>query len=138
MWNGYSTTKTKPSLTLFVANIPPGAWFERVEAVFMADPGLTSVRQAKRNTMVFVDYDDVPSATKAMLKHQDHRFPGLERGGGLKIDFDKDPDKKRNLAHAKDMKEKAREMSVAQRGALQLRMGLQVTTRSRNGSLIIN
>eukprot|EP00240_Pyramimonas_obovata_P009856 CAMPEP_0118946988 /NCGR_PEP_ID=MMETSP1169-20130426/45205_1 /TAXON_ID=36882 /ORGANISM="Pyramimonas obovata, Strain CCMP722" /LENGTH=83 /DNA_ID=CAMNT_0006893109 /DNA_START=102 /DNA_END=349 /DNA_ORIENTATION=- len=60
MWNGYGTTKTKPSTTLFVANIPGGAWFERVEAVFMSDPGVTNVRQAKRLTMVFVDYEDVP------------------------------------------------------------------------------
>eukprot|EP00959_Pyramimonas_sp_CCMP1952_P075821 1584993-Pyramimonas_sp.AAC.1 len=51
-----------------------------------------------------------------MLKHQDHRFPGIERGDGLKIDFDKDPDKKRNQAHARDMKAKARGMSAAQMG----------------------
>ena len=41
-----------------------------------------------------------------MLKHQDHRFPGLDRGEGLKIDFDKDPDAKRNKAYAKDVKER--------------------------------
>ena len=56
-----------------------------------------------------------------MLKHQDHRFPGIERGDGLKIDFDKDPDKKRNQAHARDMKAKARAMSTAQQGSLFLR-----------------
>eukprot|EP00976_Prorocentrum_cordatum_P062830 1176873-Prorocentrum_minimum.AAC.3 len=62
----YGTTKTKPSLTLFVANIPHKAWFERVEAVFMSDPGITNVRQAKRLTMVFVDYEDIASATKSV------------------------------------------------------------------------
>jgi len=102
MWNGYSTTKTKPCMTLFVANIPPNAWFERVEALFLKDQGMTHVRQAKRGTMVFVDYEHSRAATEAMLKHQDHRFPGIERGDGLKIDFDKDPDQKRNKAHARE------------------------------------
>ena len=60
----YGTTKTKPSPTLFVANIPSNAWFERVEAVFISDPGVTNVRQAKRLTMIFVDYEDISSATK--------------------------------------------------------------------------
>jgi len=40
-----------------------GAWFQRVEAVFSQDRGMTSVRQAK-GTMVFVDFDDTRCATR--------------------------------------------------------------------------
>jgi hypothetical protein len=40
----------------------------------------------------------------SMIAHQDHRFPGVEAGDGLKIDFDKDADSKRNAAHARDQK----------------------------------
>ena len=60
----FGTTKTKPSPTLFVANIPTNAWFERVEAVFISDPGVTNVRHAKRGTMIFVDYESDRLATE--------------------------------------------------------------------------
>ena len=40
----------------------------------------------------------------SMIAHQDHRFPGVQAGDGLKIDFDKDADSKRNAAHARDQK----------------------------------
>ncbi|KAK3262097.1 hypothetical protein CYMTET_29029, partial [Cymbomonas tetramitiformis] len=121
MWNGYGTTKTKPSSTLFVGNIPAAAWFERVEIIFLEDEGVCNVREAKRNTMMFVDYEDVQSATKGMLRHQNHCFPGVEKNDGLCIDFDKDPDKKRNLAHAKDMK--ARQRQLAQGSASRSKKG---------------
>jgi hypothetical protein len=62
--HSFGTTKTRPTSTLFVANIPPAAaaWFERVEAVFSGDPSLLFVKQVK-GTMVFVDYADTKSAT---------------------------------------------------------------------------
>ena len=44
------------------------------------------------------------SSRSSMISHQDHRFPGVEAGDGLKIDFDKDADSKRNAAHARDQK----------------------------------
>jgi len=48
------------------------------------------------------DKQQYAALCRAMLKHQDHRFPGIDRGDGLKIDFDKDPDAKRNRAYARE------------------------------------
>ena len=46
---------------------------------------------------------------RAMIKHQDHRFPGITPGDGLQIDFDKDANEKRNKAHARDQKQQQKE-----------------------------
>ena len=80
------TTRTKANSTLFVAFRdfkPPVAAGDRAstaEGIFSAVPGYIGVRQVR--AMCFVDFEDIKSATAAMIKFQGHR--------GLTIDYDKD------------------------------------------------
>ncbi len=47
MWR-FGCTKTAPSPTLFVANLPAKCSFERIEAGFLDDPGIVWVRRSKK------------------------------------------------------------------------------------------
>eukprot|EP00929_Paragymnodinium_shiwhaense_P093229 TRINITY_DN5336_c1_g1_i1.p1 TRINITY_DN5336_c1_g1~~TRINITY_DN5336_c1_g1_i1.p1 ORF type:complete len:279 (-),score=93.44 TRINITY_DN5336_c1_g1_i1:87-923(-) len=90
-------TRTKPSLTLFVVGIPADQTSDSVAAVFEGDEGLVGCRPVGgKKRMVFVDYDSVSCATKAMQKHQGHVWEGST--GCLKIDYDKDERNKRSRA----------------------------------------
>eukprot|EP00041_Stephanoeca_diplocostata_P008523 m.126241 g.126241 ORF g.126241 m.126241 type:complete len:254 (+) comp17364_c0_seq2:255-1016(+) len=105
VWNGLGTTRTKQSPTLFVTNIPREVfgsvkYQEEMDTLFGSDPGFFQVRIVRG--MCFVDFESVADATRAMIAHQNHRFPntGLHRGG-LLIDYDKDSRIKRNRAYEK-------------------------------------
>ena len=80
------TTRTKANSTLFVAfrdyqpAVPASERASTAEGLFSAVPGYIGVRQVR--AMCFVDFEDVKSATAAMMKYQGHR--------GLTIDYDKD------------------------------------------------
>jgi hypothetical protein len=68
VFNGFGTTKTNASPTLFVTNIPNGVGAAEIEAVFRSDPGFQRIRTVRR--MVFVDYNGDQFATSAMQRHQ--------------------------------------------------------------------
>lgn len=84
IWNGMGTTKTKQSPTLFITNIPRGK-INELDTVFKLDPGFFRVRVVRH--MAFVDYETVADATRAMIKHQNERMPGISlEHGGIMID----------------------------------------------------
>ena len=79
------TTRTKANSTLFLAfrdvqpPVPPEQRAPMTEAMFSVVPGYIGVRQVR--AMCFVDFEDIKSATAAMMKYQGHN--------GLTIDYDK-------------------------------------------------
>jgi len=92
-------TYTKPSYTLFVVGIPDAESSDSVAAVFERDRGYLQCRPVGHKTsrrMVFVDYDTIEAATKAMQAHQGHKWEDVD--DGLKIDYDHDARCKRNTA----------------------------------------
>ena len=97
LYNGMGTTKTRPSPTLFVTNLPAAVTSAELERVFQFDPGFQRIRTVRR--MVFVDYDSESAATSGMQRHQNQRFKGVEGPHGIAIDFDKDPRQKRNRCY---------------------------------------
>jgi hypothetical protein len=68
VYNGRGVTRTTPSPTLFVTNIPPYVKTEQVRALFADDLGFGQLRTARH--MVFVDFDSVSRASAAMRLHQ--------------------------------------------------------------------
>jgi RNA recognition motif len=93
-WAGRGVTRTSPSFTLFVTNIPSHITTAQVEMLFRSERGFFAVRAVRR--MTFVDFDTIPDATRAMRKFQDYTFDGVAKGHGLLIDYDKDPQSKRD------------------------------------------
>ena len=91
-------TYTKPSYTLFVTGIPDAESSDSVEAVFALDKGFLQCRPVghKSRRMVFVDYDAVENATRALQTHQGFKWDDVDEG--LKIDYDQDARSKRNTA----------------------------------------
>mmetsp|Transcript_19993 Transcript_19993/g.41036 ORF Transcript_19993/g.41036 Transcript_19993/m.41036 type:complete len:307 (+) Transcript_19993:25-945(+) len=96
IYNGFGTTRTSQSPTLFVTNLPPSVTMVMLEAVFSLDPGFQQLRTVRH--MIFVDYYDIRSSTDAMRFHQNHKFEGHPVDQGIMIDYDKDPRNKRNKA----------------------------------------
>ena len=80
------TTTTRANSTLFVAfrdatvKTKADERAAKIERLFAESPGYIGVRQVR--AMCFVDFEDIKSATAAMMKHQGHE--------GLTIDYDKD------------------------------------------------
>ncbi|CAE7215185.1 unnamed protein product [Symbiodinium sp. CCMP2456] len=91
-------TYTKPSYTLFVTGIPDAESSDSVEEVFALDKGFLQCRPVghKSRRMVFVDYDAIEHATRAMQAHQGFKWEDVD--DGLKIDYDQDARSKRNTA----------------------------------------
>ena len=91
-------TYTKPSYTLFVTGIPDAESSDSVEEVFALDKGFLQCRPVghKSRRMVFVDYDAIEHATRAMQVHQGFKWEDVDEG--LKIDYDQDARSKRNTA----------------------------------------
>ena len=99
-------TYTKPSYTLFVTGIPDAESSDGVEAVFALDKGFLQCRPVghKSRRMVFVDYDAIENATRAMQAHQGFKWEDVDEG--LKIDYDQDARSKRNTALDKGIYDK--------------------------------
>lgn len=103
VYNGLGTTRTKQNSTLYVTNIPRHVQnsrdFEKsMGIIFKDDPGYFGIRFKRR--MCFVDFESIADATKAMIKHQNQRLPGVKPDWmGLMIDYDKDCRSKRNRAY---------------------------------------
>ena len=91
-------TYTKPSYTLFVTGIPDAESSDAVASVFEFDAGFLQCRPVghKSKRMVFVDYDTIEHATKALQAHQGWKWEPIDEG--LKIDYDQDARCKRNTA----------------------------------------
>ncbi|CAK9118687.1 unnamed protein product [Durusdinium trenchii] len=91
-------TYTKPSYTLFVTGIPDAESSDSVQSVFEYDDGFLQCRPVghKSRRMVFVDYDTIEHATKALRAHQGWKWEPVDEG--LKIDYDQDARRKRNCA----------------------------------------
>lgn len=91
-------TYTKPSYTLFVTGIPDAESSDAVQSVFEYDEGYLQCRPVghKSKRMVFVDYDSIEHATKALQAHQGWKWEPVDEG--LKIDYDQDARSKRNTA----------------------------------------
>jgi len=91
-------TYTKPSYTLFVTGIPDAESSDSVASVFEFDAGFLQCRPVghKSKRMVFVDYDTIEHATKALQAHQGWKWEPIDEG--LKIDYDQDARCKRNTA----------------------------------------
>ncbi len=91
-------TYTKPSYTLFVTGIPDAESSDAVQSVFEYDQGFLQCRPVghKSKRMVFVDYDTIEHATKALQAHQGWKWEPVDEG--LKIDYDQDARCKRNTA----------------------------------------
>eukprot|EP00927_Polykrikos_kofoidii_P005375 TRINITY_DN1212_c0_g2_i1.p1 TRINITY_DN1212_c0_g2~~TRINITY_DN1212_c0_g2_i1.p1 ORF type:complete len:308 (+),score=45.37 TRINITY_DN1212_c0_g2_i1:113-1036(+) len=91
-------TRTRPTLTLFVTNIPNAQTSETVKEAFANDEGFLQCRPVSRSgrRMVFVDYDSVACATKGLRRHQGQTWAGDSTG--LSIDYDKDERAKRSRA----------------------------------------
>ena len=68
IFNGFGTTRTSQSPTLFVTNLPPKVTTNELEAVFALDPGFQQLRTVRH--MIFVDFYDIRTATSAMRLHQ--------------------------------------------------------------------
>lgn len=97
IFNGFTTTRTRQSPTLFVTNLPRDLPVVAVQAMFQNAPGFQQVRTVRH--MVFADFFDVRTATSAMQLCQNARFEGFEDvRQGIMIDYDKDARVKRNKA----------------------------------------
>ena len=83
IFNGFGTTRTPQSPTLFVTNLPSGVTTESLEAVFAPDPGFQQLRTVRQ--MIFVDFYDIISATASMRLHQNHFFEGYPSKQGIMI-----------------------------------------------------
>ena len=100
VWNGFGVTHTPQCPTLIVANVPGrGQSAEAVIKLFEPEEGYMTCRCIKH--LVFVDFDSVGAATRAMVKHQNAVLPGHKDGKGLAIDYDKDSRAKRNREYEK-------------------------------------
>ena len=83
---GAGATRTLANSTLFVAfrdykpSVPSDQRAAVAEGIFSAMAGYIGVRQVR--AMCFIDFEDIKSATAAMVKFQGHQ--------GLTIDYDKD------------------------------------------------
>lgn len=91
-------TYTKPSYTLYVTGIPDAESSDAVQSVFEFDEGFLQCRPVghKSKRMVFVDYDSIEHATRALQAHQGWKWEPVDEG--LKIDYDQDARNKRNTA----------------------------------------
>ena len=91
-------TYTKPSYTLYVTGIPDAESSDAVQSVFEYDEGFLQCRPVghKSKRMVFVDYDSIEHATRALKAHQGWKWEPVDEG--LKIDYDQDARNKRNTA----------------------------------------
>lgn len=97
IFNGFTTTRTRQSPTLFITNLPRGLPAIALQALFSNAPGFQQIRTVRH--MVFVDFYDVRTATSAMQQCQNARFEGFEDvQQGIMIDYDKDARAKRNKA----------------------------------------
>ena len=72
IYNGFGTTRTAQSPTLFVTNIPPGLPTQTLEALFQHDAGFQGLRTVRH--MIFVDFYDIKSSTRAMQAHNNAKF----------------------------------------------------------------
>ncbi len=93
-----AATRTKPNSTLFIsfgAAAPPKQGRDAlVEELFSSVPGYVGVRQVRH--LCFVDYEDIKSATSAMMKYQNKH--------GMTIDYDKDDGKAEKRKRDEDRK----------------------------------
>ena len=116
IWVGKGVTRTKPSTTLFVTNVPGDVSMLRVEALFKPHNGFVAFRTVRR--MCFVDFDSIHAATASMRLVQGHRFSEAVGGAhrdrpaafkreaeGLVIDYDKDSVDKRNRNYEQQRRE---------------------------------
>jgi len=97
IFNGFGTTRTIQSPTLFVTNVPHGLPTQVLTSIFEDDEGFQQLRTVRN--MIFVDYFDVRTSTDAMRAHQNQKFDGFSCDQGIMIDYDKDPRNKRNKAY---------------------------------------
>lgn len=88
IFSGQGVTRTDPSPTLFISNIPRGAKREDVEALFAKEVGFLACRTVGR--MLFVDFSSKHFALGAMRKHQGRQVAGAVENTPLLIDFDRD------------------------------------------------
>ena len=88
IFTGQGVTRTDPSPTLFIANIPKGARRDDVEALFKPLVGYQGCRSVGR--MLFVDFTSTAFSLAAMRKYQGYQLQGAFDNAPLIIDFDKD------------------------------------------------
>ena len=90
VYNGFGTTRTAQSPTLFVTNLPPGLPTQALQQLFELDDGFSCIRTVRH--MIFVDFHDIRTATRAMQRHNNAKFEGFQNvKQGIMIDYDKDP-----------------------------------------------